>query len=449
VTRLYGMDLVGASLGCLFVLGALAVLDVPSLILMCGAVGGLAGLAFGAEVLSRRSTRLSLGLVGSLVLVATLNAGVDNGIQPTVVKGRLVDPEDQLLQRWNSFSRVVLYRGSRRPPFYWGPSPSAPQPLLFQYYLNIDGEAGTSLGPFLAREDLDFLRYDVTNVAYYLRPRGGAGVIGVGGGRDVQSAVAFGHEAVTGIEVNPIFVELLTRDFAAFAGLAGRPGVRLVVDDARSYLSRSSERFRILQMSMIDTWAATGAGAYSLSENGLYTVEAWQVFLEHLTDDGIFTVSRWHNPEDLGETGRSMSLAVATLLDLGVSEPAAHVALVTSGRLATLLVARRAFTAGEAETLERVTRDLGFRAVVLPGRPPGHGVLRAVLAARTPAELARATAGTRLDLSPPTDDEPYFFNMLRLGELPGAWRILTGKVSGPGGVLRGNLIATTVLAGLI
>jgi hypothetical protein len=47
------------------------------------------------------------------------------------------------------------------------------------------------------------------------------------------------------------------------------------------------------QMSMVDTWAATGAGAFSLSENGLYTLEGWRKFLDSLAPNGVFTVSRW------------------------------------------------------------------------------------------------------------------------------------------------------------
>ena len=75
-------------------------------------------------------------------------------------------------------------------------------------------------------------------------------------------------------------------------------------------------------MSLIDTWAATGAGAFSFTENALYTVEAWRLFLERLTPDGLFTISRWHDPENLGETGRVISLAVATLLESGIAQPA-------------------------------------------------------------------------------------------------------------------------------
>ena len=71
---------------------------------------------------------------------------------------------------------------------------------------------------------------------------------------------------------------MLTDVLADYNRLATLPGVRLFVDEARSWFSRSDERFDLIQMSMIDTFAATGAGAFSLSENGLYTVEGWRDF---------------------------------------------------------------------------------------------------------------------------------------------------------------------------
>ena len=171
--------------------------------------------------------------------------------------------------------------------------------------MRIDGAAGTTVRGFSRLEDLEHLRYDITNVAYYLRPSGGACIIGVGGGRDLQSALHFGHKRVLGVDVNQIFIDLHNKEFSKFAGLANREGVSLVADEARSYLSRIDDKFSIVQMSLVDTWAATGAGAFSFTENALYTVEGWGVFLSRLKDDGLFTVSRWHDPENLGETGRA------------------------------------------------------------------------------------------------------------------------------------------------
>ena len=134
---------------------------------------------------------------------------------------------------------------------------------------------------------LEFLNYDVTNIAYAIRRDGRAAILSVGGGRDLLSAAWFGFRDVTGVELNPIFVDLLTHRLRDYNRLASLPGVRLFVDEGRSWFARSNERFDLIQMSMVDTWAATSAGAFSLSENGLYTVEGWRGFFRHLTPTGV------------------------------------------------------------------------------------------------------------------------------------------------------------------
>ncbi len=448
VARVYAADLVGAATGCLLVLGALEVMDVPSLILLCGAFAGAASVAYarGGGAGSARSGQAALLLLSVLTVLGMIGV---LPIAPTTVKGRRAVPELEVLDRWNSFSRVVVYRPVDASPWYWGASPAAPATVLRQFYMNIDGEAGTSLGPYRTDEDVSHLAWDVTNVAYFLRPSGGAAIIGVGGGRDVQAAVSFGHERVVGVEVNPVFVNILEEDLREFAGLADRPGVRFVVDDARSYLARSREEFALIQMSMIDTWAATGVGAYAHTESGLYTLEGWGHILDRLRPDGIFTVSRWHDPVSLGETARVVSLAVATLLGRGVERPEDHLALVTTSRLSTLLMARSPLTPRDLGTLEEVANAKRYSLTFFPGTPPSDPLLAGLLRARSMSDIKAQAADADLDVRPPTDDRPYFFNMLRLGDALRELFMVDGARELRGGVLRGNLIATGVLVGLL
>jgi hypothetical protein len=441
IGKLYASDLIGASLACLAVLAGLEVVGVPSLIILFGAVGAAAACAFAAP--SHPQRRAAAWLPALLTLLAVANGLGHPGIAPLFVKGRRENRSVQLDVRWNSFSRVSVSEEVWATPQMWGPSPLMPFPApMPQHYMSIDGDAGTSIRRWSAPDDLAHLAWDVTNVAYQLRPGGGACIIGVGGGRDVQSALLFGHQRVVGVEVNPIFIDLLQNEFGAFAGVARDDRARLVVDEARSYLARSTERFAVVQMSLIDTWAATGAGAFSLSENALYTVEAWTTILARLDDDGIFTVSRWYSPENLGETGRVVSLAVATLLEMGVEEPRRHLAMVTSGRIATTLVSRTPFGADDLQRLHETVSRLGFGLPVVPDAPPEDPMLRGIVSARSGEELRATIADATLNYEPPTDERPYFFQMLRLSRLPEAFAATQG-------VVRGNLTATVTLLALV
>src|SRR5207247_8024793 len=108
-----------------------------------------------------------------------------------------------------------------------------------------------------------------------------------GGGRDLLSGSLFRFREIAGVELNPVFIDLLTHQFRSYNRVADLAGVRFYVDEGRSWFARTGDKFDLVEMSLIDTWAATGAGAYSLSENGLYTVEGWQHFLNALTTGGV------------------------------------------------------------------------------------------------------------------------------------------------------------------
>jgi len=443
IGKLYAADLLGAALGCLFVLGGLEIFSAPTLILLCALIGAIAAFVFAYKSPSFAYRRM-LGLAcAALVILVILNTTTSSGIHQLASKGNISSVDQVELERWNSFSRITVSKAVELPPQLWGPSPTRPTAkVVYQYPMLIDGDAATYVMRFRSPEDLESLRFDVTNIAYFLRPSGGACIIGLGGGRDLQSALLFGHEQVLGVDVNPTFIDLQKNKFQDFTGLANNDRVRMVVDEARSYLTHTDEKFSVLQMSMIDTWAATGAGAFSLSENGLYTVEAWKVFYDRLKDDGIFTVSRWYDPDDLGETGRILSLSVTALLENGVEDPSRHIALVTVGRVSTLLLSKQPFSQSDVEKLKQVTSEKEYDLVTAPGVESKDPMLRDIVNSRSSDELNSVIKAAVFNYEPSTDESPYFFNMLRLDHLDHAFRTHTGVVTG-------NLLATVVLGGLI
>jgi spermidine synthase len=464
----YAVDLVGAAFGCLVVLLLLNSIDAPSAIFVVAALAALAGVCFQAAGGERAATGLAMlearllrrpGLVAvTLLAVALVNTATRSGLQPLSAKlNRIESPSAFEFEEWNSFSRIAASRTFKGPPLLWGASSTLSTGLVVeQRGLNIDGFAGTVMPRFTGDANaVDFLRYDITNLAYAARNDGRVAIIGVGGGRDVLSAHIFGVRDVTGVEVNPVFIDLLTDPdkLRGYAGIADLTGVRLIVDEGRSWFTRTQERFDLIQMSMIDTFAATGAGAFSLSENGLYTVEGWRIFLSALSPRGLFTVSRWHAPSAPIEIGRTTSLAVAALMSLGVPNPRDHIYLASAGNLATLIVSRQPLTAVDLESLNQRARKLNFTVLVEPGEITAEPVLRDVLSAVSIDDLNERAGAYWLDLSPPTDARPFFFNQLRIFNLRNLHHFIeeyrrTGS-SAASFVVVGNVVATATLFMLI
>src|SRR5260370_26790583 len=292
-----------------------------------------------------------------LAAVAGLNAVTNSGLQPIVVKFNRLDPLSNIYHiKWNSFSRIAASIPMMSAPFLWVASPTAPGNVtLEQREFTIDGMAGTWMPQYSdAPGRMDFLRYDVTNLAYSARHNGRSAVIGVGSGRDMLSAYLFAFRDITVVQLNPIFIDLLTdpAKLRAYAGVADLPGMRFVVDDGRSWFARTQEKFDLIEMSMVDTWAATGAGAFSLSENGLYTVDGWKTFLSALTPNDLLTVSRWHSPYPTVELGRVVRLAVPALIELAVDRPTDHIFVAGIGNLATAIVSRSPFARSDLQILQ-------------------------------------------------------------------------------------------------
>jgi len=439
IHQVYAVDLCGAALGCVAVVVLLDFASAPSVILCAAGVAAVAALCFAPASRLRPAA-----LAGALALAAFANASSPFGIRPLLVKDKLEDPARSGFERWNSYSRVIAELPKRGPPQLWGAAPNTPKDLVAEgIWLNIDGEAGTEMFHYDGTpQSIDFLRYDLVNLAYQLPGIRKSAVIGVGGGRDVMSAHLFGVEDITGVELNPIFVNLHTRDprYARFSNLSAIPNLRLHVDDARSWFASTSERFDLIQMSMIDTWAATGAGAFSLSENGLYTLEGWRAFLHSLNERGVFTVSRWYDPGDVDEAGRMIALATAALLDLGVRDARPHLFVAHAQNIATLVLSRSPFGAEQLAALHGEVERLGFGVVVAPDRPPESPLLGRIVTATDLAELDRTAGSEALDLTVPTDDRPFFFNQLRFSSVLDA----IGE-PGRGGVIAGNIRATEAL----
>ncbi len=457
VARVYAVDLAGAATGCLASLLLLNLTDGPSALLWAAGITAL-----GAALLNRSGSvavaatkaplegllRRPLVLCLGLLVLALVNGATRHGLKLMFVKGGIDSSDGPLVfEKWNSFSRISVYRKPYGPPRMHGVSWRLPADFkVMQLELRIDGSADTPMYYFGGdQSEADFLEYDVVNLAYYLPGLERGAVIGVGGGRDMLAARHFGLRDITGVEINPIFIRLLTREpaFAEYAGLSQLEGMRFIVDEARSWFAASDESFDIIQMSLIDTWAATGAGAFTLSENGLYTVEAWRIFLDRLTPRGVFTVSRWYAPNHVNETGRMISLAVATLFELGVASPREHIYLVARKKTATLIVSRAPFTPRELEILSAKADYYGYDILLGPDVESASEVLHAIVGATSRSELEDYTSDLSLDMTPPTDDRPFFFNQLPFNK-PGQIFAFASGERFPG-IARGNLEATMTL----
>jgi len=406
IPRLYAADLCGGALACLAIVPLLNWLGGPNAV-VCAAIAFAIASIVWSESPSPRRVAGSLALILVILIAANHSSRL---IDVVYAKGMFRDPAWVEFARWNAISRVEVDRQGQAKAVVIDADAST-------YIMNAD------IAKWHQTEWERDLMSAPPALANVLRPHGQFAIIGPGGGVDVLRAVANGSPSVTGIEINPIIATTIMRErYADYSQhLYLRPEVHIHVSDGRSYLRSTSDKFDVVQMTLVDTWASTAAGAFALSENNLYTVEAFREYFEHLNPDGMVAITRWefkHPREAL----RVVSVAIDALHQLGVAEPANHFIVVSQGELdgdgipVVVLAKKTPFTAAEeAAAADHLSRYPQLHALYLPSRP-GQNPFSDLIASNDPHAFARSYA---YNVAPVTDNAPFFFFTLKASQILG------------------------------
>lgn len=429
VSRVYFFDLAGASLGCLVSILVLTWIGATSAVLVVGTIGAFAGLAFAVGGRSGPGVDrrwLALSALTTIAMIICIIGNERNDWLQIRTRSGYDAKNEMVYEEWNALARVTVYEDPYwLQPFGWGLSPQYYGPDPGHLLILIDAKAGTPIQKWDGRlETIDFLRYDLTSLAYYILPQADSFIIGPGGGRDILTGLLFGANKITGVELNPAVLEATRTTFADYSGhVYDYPNVRTEIEDARTFLGRSDQQFDLIQASLIDTWAASAAGAFALSENSLYTREAFQTFFQRLSDRGLVSYSRWYFPSDPSETLRMVVLGLDAWQSMGIEEPADHLVVVanlaqnrsaTEG-LATMLLKKTPFTAEQIAILQDISQQMAFTVLYAPGLTLDNSVARLVNA----SDFETYVAGYPMDISAPSDNRPFFFNFVRPADLFG------------------------------
>jgi hypothetical protein len=399
VNRVYFFDLLGAAGGCLLLVPLLESFGGPNTTLAVAVLfAAAAGIWFNlAQDRFGRVASVSLALLLTLLVVLNYRAG---WIDVRYAKGQQLAKEQFF--KWNSFSRIGL-----RPE-----TPGGMEAIF------IDADAETGIANFnfdhLKPEERADLLHQGESLPYNVRPGAKTLIIGPGGGWDVARALASGSKDVTGVEINPIIAEtIMQKKFPELSQrLYFRPEVHIFVHEGRSFIRGSADKYQVLQATLVDTWASTAAGAFALSENNLYTTEAFEEYLSHLTDDGILTITRW-GFDPPRESLRLIALGIAALQKLGETDYANHFIVARAdannihgwGARDTVLIARRAFSAADLDRARRSITDAKLRPVYVPGENIPNEFAE-LLHAASPTQYEK---NYRYDITPVSDNRPFFF----------------------------------------
>jgi len=420
IHRVYFIDLVGASFGSILVVWMLYRFSGPAIIFGVAAVAAAAGLlfSFSKGALRNRSLIALVVLVAGALLFLNDDLGV---LKISRVKsytpGSLQRTEkDRVYEEWCPLSRVAVFAPVR-------------EKNATTMTVTYDAGAPTFLHSFSGDPaEVAYLRDSPKQVVHHLKPNADVLVIGSGGGADVLSALAFGQRKITAVEINPVVAKLVTRTYADYIGrIFEDPRVSLEVRDGRNYVAGTTDKFDIIQITMIDSWVGAAAGAYLFNENSLYTKEAIRDYVRRLKPGGVLSITRYY---EWDEALRLTNLVASYLVDAGSADDVwKRVAVVWATRIptyrqATVLLKNGDFTQEESMKLLTAAKRNGSPVIYAPhlrieDMDPAEysGLFRALIAPSVYADgrsREQVVAEYPKDISASTDDKPFFFFNTRL-----------------------------------
>ena len=416
----YAANLIGSGAGCLLALAGLSWWGGVGVIVFAALSAMLAALEF-QLAFDRRSIGFMAFTVGAIALFAAWVFQPPDWFELRLspykdLSAALRYPGAQIIStQWNASSRVdhVQSEGIRSLPglsFTFRGSPPKQDGLTF------DGDDLTPI-PLIAQAQATFAPYLLMSLPFQLRPGGDALILEPRGGLDVFLARVNGARAITAVEPNELAL-------AAAPSVYTEPRTRVIVDEPRAYVERAADQFDVIDLALTAPYRPVTSGAYSLAEDYRLTVEAFEQYLARLKPDGIFTALRWLQTPPSEET-RLIALAAEAVRHSG-ADPLRSIVALRGYSTVLLLVKRDEFTSGELRTIRSFADARRFDLITAPDLQPGesnrYNVLPvdnyARLAQQVLTDPARVYDSYAFDITPPTDDHPFFSHFFKWSQAP-------------------------------
>ena len=439
--RIYSFDLLGAGTGAIGIIGLLFLLAPMEALKLVSALGLLSALIALWEF---RAGTVWLKLALLYAMASLLLPGATPQLRLSEFKGlsqALQVMGARQVDRRSSPLGLLSVVSSPTVPFRHVPGLSLNTPAgpPAQLAIFTDGDGISAITRFEGKlASMEYLDHVTSALPYHLLDKPRVLILGAGGGADVLQALYQGASRIDAVELNPQVVALVNDEFADFSGaLFTHPRVSAHISEARGYIAGHVEEYDLVQLALLDSFSASSAGLYALSENYLYTVESVGEILDSLRPGGILAITRWIKlpPRD---GLKIFATAAAALERSGVAEPAQQMVMIRGWNTSTLLLSNRAFSAGQIDRLRKFSNQRWFDLVHYPGIEAGEANRYNQLQQAWYFNATRELLGTereqfyadyKFNIRPATDNRPYFFHFLKWRTLP---EIL--KLKGQGGL---------------
>jgi len=427
IPGVYFANLLGSgagALGIILIMYVLSPIDILGMITILAFFSAL----LSAVKLSRKTLIIAVAISSGFILFFLLRPPQPRISQYKGLSVALKLPEAEIIsQKFSPLARLDVLKS---PAIRDAPGLS----------LNFEGEIPPQLALFIdadsmcaitnLQEDLSnarYLDYTTSALPYRLLNKPEVLILGAGGGSDILCALYHKAASVEAVEMNPQVIDLIEEEYGDFSHRPySHPRVRAKIAEGRGFIESSDEKYDLIQISLLDSFGASSAGVYASSESYLYTVEALRSSIEHLTPQGILSITRWvKTPPRDGI--KLFATAVESLKEMGIKDPSSHLIFIRSWSTSTLLIGSSPFTPSHIEAVRKFARERLFDLIWYPGIKSGEVNQYNILTQPYYYQASQRILSNEREkfyedylfyITPATDNRPYFFHFFKWRSLP-------------------------------
>jgi SAM-dependent methyltransferase len=438
VSSIYAADLIGAGLGSVGVILLMFLVFPEQILTVVAASGILAALIVSAYALRGQQINTINWTIACIVISLTFifapTGWLTLAISPYKSQSQfLLIPGTQIIDRYSSPLGLISVVQTAVTPLRHAPGLSlnaATEPPE-QLAVFTDADNMTAITRYNGNpETVSYLKQTTSTLPYYLKPQADILVLGAGTGSDILMANSYAIKHIDAVELNPQVIDLIKEKYADFAGhLYSSTNVNLHVDEARGFVAASNKTYDLINISLLDAFGAS-SGLYSLAEDYLYTEQAIQNYLQHLSPDAYLSITRWIRIPPRDEP-KLLATVINALKRANIEQPGQQLIMIRSWQTSTLIVKNGVISSDEIIRLKQFCGERSFDMVYYPGisaqevnrfniqpQPYLYEAAMSLLSNQSKAFIE----DYKFNIEPATDDKPYFFHFFK-------WRTLAEILS--------------------
>ncbi|MFA6163296.1 MAG: SAM-dependent methyltransferase [Methylobacter sp.] len=436
VSFIYAADLIGAGLGSAGVILLLFLVfpqKILTVLVISGVVAALIASNFGFREQRDSDNQWSGSavIIIGIAVIFVLTALMTLNVSPYKSQNQLLQvPGTKIIAWYSSPLGLISVVKSADTPLRHAPglSLNATTEPPEQLAVFTDADNMTAITRYDGNpETVSYLDQTTSALPYHLKQLADILILGAGTGSDILQANYHAIKRINAVELNPQVIDLVKDKYADFAGhLYSSGNVNLHVGEARGYLAATKKNYDLINISLLDAFGASAAGLYSMAENYLYTEQAIQEYLRHVSSDGYLSFTRWVKIPPRDEP-KLLATVISALKDGNVRQPGQQIIMIRGWQTSTLIVKNGVISAEEISRLKRFCNERSFDLVYYPGiseqevnqfniqqQPYLYQAAVALLSDESRAFID----DYKFNIEPATDEKPYLFHFFKWRTLP-------------------------------